>query len=199
MALEGAYLYTNQKLHGKPDVRLQRSDHNGEPFVIVDLSGGYSGTYVRVHAAATAAAHMAAFYEAVRLLDPAGASDALLDLIDDDALAKILARAREEDARREALAAPGVTRMADIPPSPGPLCPRCGSPGPLDEAGVCENTGACSRRSCAKCHAEPRSPGGPYGAKCLDMCHEALEFDHVCMICATPEEAKALGFRVVTA
>jgi len=106
MALEGAYLYTNQKLHGKPDVRLQRSDHNGEPFVIVDLSGGYSGTYVRVHAAATAAAHMAAFYEAVRLLDPAGASDALLDLIDDDTLTVILARAREAEDR-EALAAPG--------------------------------------------------------------------------------------------
>jgi hypothetical protein len=32
---------------------------------------------------------------------------------------------------------------------------------------------------------------------CLDMCHEALEFDHCCMICASPEEARALGWPVV--
>ena len=50
---------------------------------------------------------------------------------------------------------------------------------------------------CAKCHAEPCKDGSPFGERCLDMCHEALEFDHCCMICATPEEARALGFRVI--
>jgi hypothetical protein len=49
---------------------------------------------------------------------------------------------------------------------------------------------------CAKCRAEPCKPGSPFGQRCLDMCHEALEFDHCCMICATPEEARALGFRI---
>jgi hypothetical protein len=53
--------------------------------------------------------------------------------------------------------------------------------------------------SCAKCHAEPCKDGQQFGARCLDRCHEALEFDHCCMICATPEEARALGFPVIPA
>jgi hypothetical protein len=72
-------------------------------------------------------------------------------------------------------------------------------PRPVIERKCPELDAVIAGERCAKCHAEPRAPGGPYGAKCLDMCHEATEFDHVCMICATPEEAKALGFPVVPA
>ncbi len=57
---------------------------------------------------------------------------------------------------------------------------------------------ALDEARCAKCHAEPCKDGSPFCARCLDICHEALEFDHCCMICATPEEARALGFRVVS-
>jgi hypothetical protein len=54
--------------------------------------------------------------------------------------------------------------------------------------------------TCAKCHRHPPVTAG-YGAGvfcvgCIDMCYEALEFDHVCIICAPPEEARALGIRL---
>lgn len=61
-----------------------------------------------------------------------------------------------------------------------------------------EITRHAAEYACAKCHAEPVMDGQRFGGRCLDMCHEALEFDHCCMICATPEEAKALGFPVVS-
>jgi hypothetical protein len=48
---------------------------------------------------------------------------------------------------------------------------------------------------CAKCARASRKPGWSYCTGCLDMCHEASEFDHCCMICAAPEEAAALGYR----
>jgi hypothetical protein len=56
---------------------------------------------------------------------------------------------------------------------------------------------------CIKCKTNrvplPHAPGmsAYFCPACLDMCHEALEFDHCCMICATPEEARALGWPVV--
>jgi hypothetical protein len=52
---------------------------------------------------------------------------------------------------------------------------------------------------CIKCRTNrvplPHAPGmsAYFCPDCLDMCHEALEFDHCCMICASPEEARALG------
>ena len=58
---------------------------------------------------------------------------------------------------------------------------------------------------CGKCKTAPaakpgetRPDGQPsmnalFCARCLDMCHEALEFDHCCIICATPQERAALG------
>jgi hypothetical protein len=56
---------------------------------------------------------------------------------------------------------------------------------------------------CIKCKTNrvplPHAPGmsAYFCPACLDMCHEALEFDHCCMICASPEEARALGWPVV--
>jgi hypothetical protein len=49
---------------------------------------------------------------------------------------------------------------------------------------------------CRKCKTRTAASDGPYCRACADMCHEALEFDHLCMICATPEEARAHGWEV---
>jgi hypothetical protein len=56
---------------------------------------------------------------------------------------------------------------------------------------------------CIKCKTNrvplPHAPGmsAYFCPACLDMCHEALEFDHCCMICATPEEARRAGWPTV--
>jgi len=164
MALEGAWLITNRKLdEDKPHVNLHTE--SGEPYVCVNL--GASGNYIRIHTAPAARDLFEAFFEALRLLDPDGAPDALVGLIEGDALAVIRRRVAEAEAKCERAHLVPVDEAEDD-----------WSPAP----------------QCAKCHAEPRAPGGPYGAKCLDMCLEALEFDHCCMICATPEERKALGY-----
>lgn len=82
-------------------------------------------------------------------------------------------------------------------PGVSPGCMACAD---LDPGQPCLS--AEPAEACAKCHSAPRKPGrtsqGPwqYCERCLDMCHEALEFDHCCMICATPEEARALGCRL---
>jgi len=172
---------------------------------------------------------LAAAYEALAILDPDAAADALVDLIEGDAPPVIRRRVAAEEmrAQREAVAN-GAARVQEQ--LAAIKCGLCGR-GPEDVFFIgghgwrCADALSCRERmtaglpgddaldvaagadplaippnrigeaapQCAKCHAEPRAPGGPYGAKCLDMCHEALEFDHVCMICATPEERKALG------
>lgn len=49
--------------------------------------------------------------------------------------------------------------------------------------------------ACLKCRQNPaRDAAVPFCARCLDICHEALEFDHCCVICAGPEEARQHGW-----
>lgn len=52
--------------------------------------------------------------------------------------------------------------------------------------------------TCIKCKARPVTSGGyDFCDDCIDICHEALEFDHLCMVCATPEESRAHGWEVI--
>jgi len=64
---------------------------------------------------------------------------------------------------------------------------------------------AATMPGCGKCETAPaarpgetRPDGQPsmnalFCARCLDRCHEATDFAHVCIICASPEERAALG------
>jgi len=65
---------------------------------------------------------------------------------------------------------------------------------------------ALLKQACGRCGAtvarpgETRPDGQPsdrsqYCDACIDRCHEATDFAHVCQICATPEEARRLGYR----
>ena len=152
MPLEGAYLYQTHKLDGKP--RASYHGDQGEPYSCVNLDD--QGSYVRVHSAEVAATYMAAFFEAVRQLDPDGAPDALIALIEGDALATILRRASEEDVR-EALAArwtgEPVPDTLDVitghgrPVSdgePGHACAYCGAPAAAGELGPDGTVWKCS-------------------------------------------------------
>jgi predicted amidophosphoribosyltransferase len=56
--------------------------------------------------------------------------------------------------------------------------------GPSPECGRCGNAIAPAERSTKFCDA------------CIDRCHEATEFDHVCQICATPGEARHYGWKI---
>lgn len=51
---------------------------------------------------------------------------------------------------------------------------------------------------CLKCRERTARGEGhyapPFCGRCVDMCHEALEFDHCCVICAAPDEARYYGF-----
>jgi hypothetical protein len=96
-------------------------------------------------------------YEVLRALDPDGAPDALLGLLDRDALAVIRRRAAAEDARRRPLPeyGPGTAwgkRIAPADDAPLEGCVRCGATGkplrPLtSEPGqVCWNTPLCDQR-----------------------------------------------------
>jgi len=65
---------------------------------------------------------------------------------------------------------------------------------------------AAQAEPCGRCGAgvarpgETRPDGQPrdrsrYCDACIDRCHEATDFAHVCQICPTPEEARRLGYR----
>lgn len=64
-------------------------------------------------------------------------------------------------------------------------------------------TGACGR--CGNPVARPsdsRPDGKPatrarFCDACIDRCHEATDFAHVCQICASPEEAARYGWAVL--
>lgn len=47
---------------------------------------------------------------------------------------------------------------------------------------------------CGRC-GEP-ADGGGFCAACIDRCHEATEFDHICQVCASPDEARTRGWAV---
>lgn len=158
----------------------------GNPFAVIT----FGAAYVYVESADDAYKVIAAGIAALRLLDP----DAPVQLA-----GGVTKGVAADDAQ------PGDT------PEFEPRCDRCGAtqrsaplknvdgqPGKFRcwEAHHCEERQAA--KACAKCHAEPVKDGSPFGERCLDMCHEATEFDHCCMICATPEEARALGFPVVS-
>lgn len=61
---------------------------------------------------------------------------------------------------------------------------------------------------CGRCKAAPvhkpgavRADGRPrdtalYCWACIDRCHEATDFAHICVICASPEEARMHGWTV---
>lgn len=80
---------------------IAASDHPDPGIAMVDLGG--PGT-IYLYTRAKARELLAAAFGAVKILDPDGAPDAVLALIETDALATILARAEESDIR-EALAA----------------------------------------------------------------------------------------------
>ena len=106
---------------------------------------------------------LAAAFEAVKILDPDAASDALLDLIDDDALTVI----RRRIAEQEAPEAGRVTRLAQIPPAgERPVrqvrtCARCGVTSasvpmlPLtgEDGFRCWSAERCAERAAAKAGA----------------------------------------------
>jgi hypothetical protein len=53
------------------------------------------------------------------------------------------------------------------------------------------------KQLCRKCKTRPVTLGAyapDFCDDCIGMCHEALEFDHLCMICASPEEAREHGW-----
>jgi len=61
----------------------------------------------------------------------------------------------------------------------GTTCGRCGT-APAGRPGETRPDGQPSDRAL-------------YCDACLDRCHEATDFAHICIICATPEERAALG------
>ena len=92
-------------------VTLNPSKDDGKPFAVVEI-GDSGGFRIFVESAADGQKLLTAAFEAVKLLDPDGAPDALIGLIEGDALARILRRAKEEDIR-EALAARPVRELSD--------------------------------------------------------------------------------------
>lgn len=66
---------------------------------------------------------------------------------------------------------------------------------------------AIASLACGRCGnpvakpGETRPSGNPsldaqFCEPCQDRCHEATEFDHICQVCATPDEARARGWAV---
>lgn len=63
-------------------------------------------------------------------------------------------------------------------------------------------------KMCGRCKTNPaatpsatRADGKPtdraqFCDPCIDRCHEATDFAHVCQICATPEEGRRYGWAV---
>ena len=130
---------------------IAASDHPDPGIAMVDLDG--PGT-IYLYTPAKARELLAAAFDAVKFLDPAGAPDALLALIE-DGLATILARANEEDIR-EALAArePGpelaecaTCHLIGTPAEMNPVAYKVLGTGEAELRWYCRDIGACNERA----------------------------------------------------
>lgn len=66
-------------------------------------------------------------------------------------------------------------------------------------------TGTEKEGDCQRCGSPVAKPGERWGdgmltaeaifcGACIDRCHEATDFAHVCQVCATPDEAAQYGW-----
>jgi hypothetical protein len=117
MALEGTYLHIHQKL-GKPRVRAMREPGNGNggvPYTVMR----FEDAELAVYSAAAARDLLAAAFEAVKIVDPGGAQDALGELIETDGAEKILAGAHEPAEPEPVAVAVARNLLAELPDPAG--------------------------------------------------------------------------------
>lgn len=70
-------------------------------------------------------------------------------------------------------------------------CPACRA-----DAGICGRCGsAVAKPGLTLADGRP-ALRALFCDACVDRCHENSEFDHICQVCATPDEARARGWAV---